>query len=402
MIHQPKHPLIAVVALALIEFACSLDWMALNAIGGSLMRDLQLTPASYAVLVSAGSVTAGASGFLIAGFIDRFERRRVTEIMLTGLLVVAVLTTQISNYWVLLGLRAFAGLFGATAASQAYAMVGDLFDTDLQPRAYAFVISGFSISLGIGLPALVYIESQLGWHGIYSLIASLLGLTLILVRIQIPVLEAHPGPAPWLQLKRMLEPSAHRKGLLLMGTVMGCGWILIPFIAPYFTYTLQLSPSAIARFYLFAGAAVICTNFAMSYLAQKWTAQQLLMGVIALALPLQWLLTHLNLEHAAYAILVAASFYGCSVARWSLCNQLMTAQIRPDMRGGMMSLSFALQECAGGLVVTLGGTLMSMQAGRLAGYERLGWISIAFNGLLIYLIAQLVREHGRVSNATAA
>jgi len=396
MTHQPKHPLIAVLALALIEFACSLDWMALNAIGGSLMRDLALSPASYALLVSAGSVTAGLSGFLVAGFIDRFERRRVTEIMVGGLFITGLLTTQINHYWMLLALRALAGIFGATAASQAYAMVADLFDADKQPRANAFVIGGFSASLGLGLPTLVFIESHFGWHSIYYLIAFLLLLTLILIRTQIPVLEAHPGPAPWQQLKRMLQHRPHQKGLMLMSTVMGCGWILVPFIAPYFTYTLHMPASGIAQFYLYAGIAVVSTNFAMSLLVEKWGLQPVLFGVIMLAIPLQYLLTHLNSLDVMHATLIAVCFYACSVSRWSMCNQLMTSHIMPGMRGGMMSLSFALQECAGGLVVTLGGTLMFMQQGQLFGYERLGLISIGFNLLLIYLIVILSRENPSV------
>ena len=392
MIHQPKHPMLAVLALALIEFACSLDWMALNSIGGALMRDLALTPASYAVLVSAGSVAAGASGFLVASFIDRFERRRVTELMVCGVLLAAILTTQISNYWVLLLLRAVAGMCGATAASQAYAMVADLFEPERQSRAYAFVISGFSASLGLGLPTLVFIEAHVGWHGIYYLIAALLVLTLILVRLQIPILEAHPGPAPWRQLLQMLQYRPHQLSLLLMSVVMGCGWILIPFVAPYFMYTLKMAPSQIALIYLYAGLAVVCSNFLMSVLVERWSVVNVLFGVIALALPLQWMLTHLHDASVVTATIVAVIFYACSVSRWNMCNQLMSPHIIPTMRGGMMSLSFALQECAGGLVVTLAGTLMHMEQGRLVGYGRVGVISIAFNALLVYLIVLLVRQ----------
>ncbi len=389
MIHQPKHPLLAVLTLALIEFANGLDWMGMNAIGGPLMRDLSLTPASYAVLVSTGSVTAGVSGFLIAGFIDRFERRLVTELMVAGLLIAALLTTQVSNYYVLLLLRSVAGLCGATAASQAYAMVGDLFEPAKQPRAYAFVISGFSLSLGMGLPTLVFIELHFGWHAIYYLIALMLLLTLLLVRTQVPRLEAHPGPAPWQQLTQMLQHKPHQRGLLLMTTVMGCGWILIPFVAPYFTYTLHKSPADIALFYLYAGVAVVVANFGISFLVLRWSLKRVLFGVIAVAVVLQFLFTHLNQETASFAVGMAVCFYACSVTRWNLCNQLMTAHIMPSMRGGMMSLSFALQECAGGLVVTLGGMLMFMENGQLQGYGRLGLISIAFNGLLVYLIERI-------------
>jgi len=389
---QLKQPLVAILALALIEFACSLDWMALSAIGGALMRELGLTPASYAVLVSTGSVVAGASGFLIASFIDRFERRAVTEFMVTGLLVVSLLTTLINDYWILLTLRALAGLFGATAASQAYAMVTDLFEPKKQARAFALVIGGFSASLGFGIPTLVFIESHFGWHSIYYVIATLLAITLVLVRLHIPKLAAHPGSAPWLQLTNMLRHRPHYLGLVLMSAVMGSGWILIPFIAPYFTYTLHKSASDIALFYLYAGIAVVTTNFLMSFLVDKWGAKRIVFGVISVALPLQWLLTHLNSATAGYAVFIAASFYACSVARWSLCNQLMTSHILPGMSGGMMSLSFALQECAGGVFVTAGGTLLSMQDGQMIGYDRLGLISFAFNGLLVYFIVLLSNE----------
>lgn len=392
MIHQPKHPLIAVVALALIEFACSLDWMGLNSIGGALMRDLQLSPASYAVLVSAGSVAAGAGGLLVAGIIDRFERRRVTELMLLGLLVVSLLITQTTNYWLLLTLRAAAGLCGATAGSLAYAMVADLFEPARQPRAYAFVISGFSLSLGLGIPALVSIEAHAGWHAMYYLIATLLGVTLVLVRLQIPVLEAHPGQAPLRQLQQMLSHRPHQLSLLLMSVVMGCGWMLMPFIAPYFTYTLKMAPQQIAMFYFYSGIAVVFCNFLVSTLVARWSAQRVLLAVIICALPLQWLVTTLHDTTVVHALTVAVTFYACSVTRWNLCNQLTSRHILPSMRGGMMSLSFAMQECAGGLVVTLAGTLLSMENGQLVGYARIGALSIACNGVLLVLLRQLSRQ----------
>ncbi|MBV8658118.1 MAG: MFS transporter [Burkholderiales bacterium] len=380
------------VTLALVEFSSSLDWMSLGAIGAALMRDLSLNPGRYAILVSAGSIAAGASGLVLASLIDRFPRRGATETLLGCLITVSLLTTCVENFWLLLVLRALAGICGAAAASQAYAMVADLFTAEQQPRAYAVILGGFSLTLGGGLPALVFLESHFGWHSLFLANAGLLSATWLLLHSQVPHLSAHPVVAPWRQLSRMLGHRPHQISLLLMSVVMCCGWMLIPFIAPYFVRTLQLPPAAIARLYLCAGITVALVNFGTSHLVQRVGATRMAFAVVALAIPLQWLLTHLRATDAQYAILIATLFYAASVTRWSLCNMLATQHIQPTMRGGMMSLSFALQESVGGLSVTLGGMLLYEQQGMLLGYERLGYATIGFNLILVSLIGWLARQ----------
>jgi len=392
MPHSLRHPLLVMVILALVEFSSSLDWMSLSAIGAALMRDLALSPGRYALLVSAGSIAAGVSGLVLASLIDRFPRRRATEVLLGCLIVVSLLTTCVDNFWALLALRALAGVCSAAAASQAYAMVGDLFPPERQSKAYTVILAGFSLTLGGGLPALVFLESHFGWHSLFLVNASLLTVTLGFLHHQVPHLPAHPGLAPWRQLSRMLGHRPHQVSLLLMAVVMCCGWMLIPFIAPYFVRTLQLPAQAVAQLYLCAGITVALVNFATSHLVQRIGAERLAYAVIAIAIPLQWWLTHLQAGDAGYAIAIATAFYACSVTRWSLCNMLATQHILPSMRGGMMSLSFALQESVGGLSVTLGGMALYEQQGALLGYERLGYATIGFNLLLAALIGWLARQ----------
>ena len=53
-----------------------LDFMTLSPLGAVLMPALHITPAQFGLVVSVYAFSAGTSGFLAAGFADRFDRKK--------------------------------------------------------------------------------------------------------------------------------------------------------------------------------------------------------------------------------------------------------------------------------------------------------------------------------------
>jgi len=65
-----------VALLAFLQFSIVLDFMIISPLGAVIMPDLDISPQRFGEIVSAYAFSAGASGFLAAGFADRFDRKR--------------------------------------------------------------------------------------------------------------------------------------------------------------------------------------------------------------------------------------------------------------------------------------------------------------------------------------
>ena len=77
-----QHPLskyqwLVVAILALTQFTVVLDFMVMSPLGDLLMKDLQVKPYQFGIVVSSYALAAGLSGFMTAGFADRFDRKRL-------------------------------------------------------------------------------------------------------------------------------------------------------------------------------------------------------------------------------------------------------------------------------------------------------------------------------------
>jgi len=72
-----KYQWLVVAILALTQFTVVLDFMVMSPLGDLLIKDLQVKPYQFGIVVSSYALAAGISGFLTAGFADRFDRKRL-------------------------------------------------------------------------------------------------------------------------------------------------------------------------------------------------------------------------------------------------------------------------------------------------------------------------------------
>src|SRR5690348_16144760 len=70
--------------LAFLQFAVILDFMLMSPLGAIIMPALDVTPVQFGHVVSAYAFAAGISGFLTAGFADRFDRKKLLLFFYTG------------------------------------------------------------------------------------------------------------------------------------------------------------------------------------------------------------------------------------------------------------------------------------------------------------------------------
>ena len=87
-----------------------------------------LDPSSSAWSVSAYAFSAGVSGFVTAGFADRFDRKKILLFFYAGFLLGTLWCGLAPTYELLLAARIVTGLFGGVIGSVVLAIATDLFD----------------------------------------------------------------------------------------------------------------------------------------------------------------------------------------------------------------------------------------------------------------------------------
>src|ERR1700735_3679779 len=89
--------------LAFLQFTIILDFMIISPLGAIMMPTLHITPHQFGLAVSAYAFSAGVSGFLAAGFADRFDRKRLLLFFYFGFMLGTLLCGLASTYPLLLG-----------------------------------------------------------------------------------------------------------------------------------------------------------------------------------------------------------------------------------------------------------------------------------------------------------
>src|SRR6187455_784446 len=82
-----RYQVFVIAIISFLQFTVVLDFMVLSPLGAILMPELAIKPSQFGMVVSAYAFSAGASGFLAAGFADRFDRKRLLLFFYAGFLL---------------------------------------------------------------------------------------------------------------------------------------------------------------------------------------------------------------------------------------------------------------------------------------------------------------------------
>ena len=130
--------------LAFLQFTIVLDFMIMSPLGAVLMPALKMTTSQFGYVVSAYAFSAGISGFLSAGFADRFDRKRLLLFFYAGFLLGTFLCGIAPSYEFLFGARMVTGLFGGVIGSVVLAITTDLFAYERRGRVMGYVQTAFA------------------------------------------------------------------------------------------------------------------------------------------------------------------------------------------------------------------------------------------------------------------
>ena len=123
------------LTLAGVQFTNILDFMIMMPLGPQFTRLWGISNAEFGLLVSAYTLSAGASGLLASTYIDRFGRKRLL-LVLYGLFGLATLACGLApGFGWLMTARIAAGLFGGVLSALVQTIVADAISFERRGRA---------------------------------------------------------------------------------------------------------------------------------------------------------------------------------------------------------------------------------------------------------------------------
>lgn len=321
------------IVMAFVQFTNALEYMVFNPVFAFMAEDFSV-PVSFSGYVS-GMYTLGAvlSGVIAFYWIGGFNKKRflIANMALLGLLT--LLTTFISSFSLLLTLRFCAGLVGGTTMGVGTSLLINNAPANLRGKMLATVIASFSMVSIVGMPSLLFLCTNYGWHVALWLITTLCLLALPLI------VSAIPQNSDSLSTR---ETQALDVDTLLFASgnalVQFSPMLVIPILVPLMTQQLGASEDLLP--WLFFGGGVIgyLSTKITGVLTSRFSALVLATGSTAVFI-LSLLIPILGYQHAA---LFMTLFLGASYSRL-VSSSAITIQFPDDrQRAGFSSLQTSI------------------------------------------------------------
>jgi predicted MFS family arabinose efflux permease len=353
------------VLLALLQFAVMIDFMILAPLGALMMPALRIAPDQFALLVSAYALAAGVSGVVAAGFIDRFDRKKLLLFFFGGFLVGTLLCGLATTYPVLLAARVIAGIFGGVIASLNMAIAADLFPPEQHGRVMGTLQTSFGAAQIAGLPAGIAIANHLHHQAPFLVIAGLGVVVFVAVAIAIPPVTAPLTRAAGAPLA---NPFAHviataRKPVHLRAfattLMLAAGFMLHPQLSAFFVHNLGVTADALPVVYRVAGVCTVVVGPLAGKLADTLGKFPLFaLGTAGAALMFVALAALSGPTALWVVVAVNAGLFAANTARAVSAGALVMSVPAPAERGAFLSVNTALQQMAGGVAAYGGGVLV--------------------------------------------
>src|SRR5438552_2909525 len=191
-----------VAALAFLQFAVILDFMIVAPLGAMVMPALDMSPRDFGIIVSAYAFSAGASGLMVAGFADRYDRKKLLLFFYAGFVLGTLWCGLANSFHALLAARIVTGIFGGVIGSVVMAIATDLFEPEQRGRVIGFIQTAFAASQVLGLPAGIYLSNHWDWHAPFLVMVGfgIVGGLVVAWKLRpvVAPLEARQERSPWM------------------------------------------------------------------------------------------------------------------------------------------------------------------------------------------------------------
>lgn len=374
-----KYQKFVVGLLAFLQFTLVLDFMILSPLGAFLMPDLQINPAQFGLVVSAYAFSAGLSGFLAAGFADRFDRKKLLLFFYTGFLVGTLLCGLARSYEFLLVARIVTGLFGGVIGSVVFAITTDLFPFEMRGRVMGVVQTSFAASQVLGIPAGLYFANHWGWNSPFLLIVGvgvLVGL-IIVAKLQ-PInahLNLHPDRSALHHLWQTVTTPRYVQGFATTALMAIGGFMMMPFGSAFTMNNMGVSAIDLPLVYMVTGLGSILVGPLVGRLSDKFGKfRMFFIGCVVTMITVP-IYAHMGVSSLGLVMLINVVMFAGIFTRIIASTALISALPKTQDRGAYMSVGSSIQQVAGGIASAIAGLIVVQgEGGRIEHFDTVGWV----------------------------
>jgi predicted MFS family arabinose efflux permease len=383
------------ICIAGLLFTMVLDFMLLPAISAMVMPALDLNTSQFGYVVSAYSISAGASALSFSTFADRFERKKLLLFIYTGFLVGILSSALAQGFWMLIAARVFTGIFGGVIAALCYAMVSEIFSLQQRGRAMGLLHVAFALCQVLGLPAAIFLASRYQWQVAYFIILSVGLLFLVLSLFVMKPITGH--------LKEQNNVAAKLKGIVTTPSywfvfanniiIVIADVLFMTFVSVFYIKNQLISEDQLAIVFGASGIATIVLSPLIGKLADKTSHFKVFaMGTGIAAI---MVITISQLQEAGIVwVVVCNTLLFTGMAGRMICSGALGLEIpKSTDRGSFMTFDSALQLICAGLAATAAGWIVFQnEDGKMLNYPVLSIIVVVLFGITLFFTLKISRE----------
>ena len=386
------YQIFVIIILAALQFTIVLDFMILSPLGDILMKSMNISTQQFGSVVSAYAFSAGISGFLSAGFADRYDRKKILLVFYVGFILGTICCGLAYNFHTLFLARIVTGIFGGVIGSISMAIITDLFELQQRGRVMGFVQMAFAGSQILGIPLGLLLANQFSWHATFFMIVIMAAIILVTVFIKfLPVtehLKLQTNANPLQHLFNTIKKRNYRIGFLATASLSMGGFMLMPFTSAFLVNNVNVSQEQLATVFLFTGIATIIIMPLVGRLSDKIDKYKLFTIGSILAAIMIVIYTNLSPVPLWQVIIVNVLLFMGIMSRMVPAVALNSALPIQADRGAFMSINASLQQMAGGLAAVFAGFIVKQQTktSPIEHFDTLGYVMVGFVMLCLYLV----------------
>jgi predicted MFS family arabinose efflux permease len=392
-----SHQIVVIVLLAMTQFTVILDFIVMSPLGDMLMKSMTLSTKQFGAAVSAYAFSAGISGFLTAGFADRFDRKKLLLFFYVGFIVGTILCGMTTTYPMLLGARIVTGLFGGVIGSVSMAIVADLFPLAKRGRVMGFMQMGFGASQVLGIPISLFIANAWGWQAPFLMIGVISAIVWLVIMLTMQPITKH------LEVKNDKNALTHllhtvAKGRYALGFVATAlltlgGFMMMPWGSAFAVNNLAVTYEQLPILFMVSGVASLLVMPVIGRLSDK--IDKFKIFAIASVWLMVMVVIYTNLTPIPFWIILIMNILFMVGILSRIVPAMALVSALPEMhdRGAFMSINSSLQQISGGVAAIIGGVIVVQKDNfsPLEHYDTLGYIIVVLSIVSIYLIYRVSR-----------
>ena len=389
--------------LAFLQFALILDFMLMAPLGAVIMPGLAISPTQFGLVVSAYAFSAGISGVLMAGFADRFDRKKILLFFYSGFVIGTLWCGLANSFEALLLARVFTGLFGGVIGSIVLAIATDLFAPQIRGRVMGLIQTAFAASQVLGIPIGLYLSNHWDWHMPFLAMAGLGLVGGVVVAFNLKPVDAHLGlvqeHSPWMHLWHTVAERRYWIAFATTTLLTTGGFMLMPFSSAFSVHNLGVDLHSLPTIYLVTGLATIFAGPLIGKASDAFGRVRVFAVGSTLSAVMMVIYANLTSVSVLGLIIVNVLMFVGIFSRMIPYQAMVSALPAPNQRGSFNAISASIQQLSGGLASVVAGHIVSSGPdGKLLHVDVVAYVVVA---TAIGAFALVWRLQRNLTNAAA-